>query len=325
MYSVHTERKKRVDKDREQETHRKDNHHTTAQWRKKRNAMAESYKQRVGEWIEKTDMMDAKPTPPAAERKPYSLTGGRHTHFDRHLARPRMQFKASWVPEKERVALADQVMKEREVNPYENPKCDIRLRQKRKEVHPPMRYTAKTQNERIVDVLEDTPPMLSNAGAHWLHPTLPVFRHVDKSRWRGAEFNRTFERVKANRYEELAHPAHVTQMLEGGEHNRVYETEPYNGAKTMFRPSKQPEDKPLYQSMVVPGTSGATTARRSGPRPTPQPPRPRHGAATVRDYRKKEKTYWRAAKETAFGPESNQDIRPLYYSEFPPQETVNYE
>lgn len=292
-------------------------------WKRKRDAMAQSYRQRVNEW---TDDKHAKHDPRAqdvTEHNLYSLSGGRPIHKEKHLGHPRFT-ASSFLPEKERVALASKIYAERAVSPYKNPNCsDIRLREKEKEVHPPMRYRHRSQNERIVDVIEKAPVILASTNGEYSHPDNHVFRHFNPELWHAGKFNRTFGRVKAKPTEPMGHPAHVSEMIENPyidpemtAKDELYS--PFNSRP--FRPNlvKQIDGKPLYQTVA----RHPHSARRPN---KPAPPKPRQGSMTVRDYRKNRKTYWRATKELGFGPNEERQHRPLYLKEFPPQETVNLE
>lgn len=338
MYSIHLARKQELQRLELQETTAKEERILfSEERRKRRDQLANGYKARVDEWVECADQhLPSGPTPHYSKEKSlYSLAGGRNTEPQKFLGSPRMSPR-TWVPEKERVALADQVLSERVDSPYKDPvNYPLRLRLKEKEVQAPMRYTARTTTERVADVLDTRPSHLEDlryadksalldTGAGCRSPKYHVFRQQSPGQWKAGQFNRRFDRVKARPHEPIAAPALAEQVKSNSlPPPQQYPTEPYKKHNEWpFRPNLDkaaPPQKPSSAELEASLTGRSPNTQRNTYRSTYS-----SGSKTARaDLRPVNKTYWKATKELGFGPEEQGRARPLYLDRFPPSMTVN--
>lgn len=336
MYSIHIARKQELEKFKIEDARAKEEAILfSASRKKRRDQLASGYKARVDEFVAEADQYIPSPTP--KDKSLYSLAGGRRTEPAKYLGSPRVSPR-TWVPEKERVALASLVLAERVDSPYRDPvNYPLRLRLRCKEVQAPMRYTARTTNERVADVLETRPAHLEDlryadksqlldTGAGCCSPKYHVFRQQSPAQWKAGQFNRQFESVKARPHEPIAAPVLAEQLKLPAEQ---YPTEPYKTFDEWpFRPNLNKDvavphvpHVPHKPSSVPQSLDDTSHSARS-----PKTMRSTYssGSKTARvDLRPVNKTYWKATKELGFGPAEAQNARPVYLERFPPSMTVN--
>lgn len=183
MFNIHTEAQRQIEQQRKKITEERQAYITSPRYVKRRDHLAKAYQKRVDDWMASTHNKTITSGPPQPPRR--NLDTNAHMMRRRvpgkELGSARMLYKPT---EKERVAEADRILSARPVMPYADPVgYPLRDRIKHKEIAGPIRYTARSERERVQATVAG-----HRLGQHSPGSTFHNFRDYQPQLWKGGQF-----------------------------------------------------------------------------------------------------------------------------------------